>query len=72
MCLKWIKNFLEGRSQYVEIGGVRSTELLSGEDGVVQRGPSSGELFVLFVNSLPMNPEASKNKSLDKKQKLKL
>ena len=54
-CLKWLESFLNQRSQYVEINGVKSKVLLCGKEGVVQGGPSSGELFVLFLNSLPLN-----------------
>ena len=59
--LNWLVDFLKGRSQYVDIGGVKSAELPSGEDGVVQGGPSSGELFVLFLNSLPVNFDKSES-----------
>ena len=54
IALKWIKDFLRRRSQYVEIGGIKTKELLSGDEGVVQGGPSSGELFVIFLNNLPI------------------
>ena len=55
VCLSWLKSFLEHRKQFVEIGGVRSKERQCGPEGVVQGGPSSGELFVIFMNSLPIN-----------------
>ena len=71
LCLSWISNFLEGRSQYVEIGGVKSPCLPSGEDGVVQGGPSSGELFILFLNSLPVNPTATRVSTKETNTKVK-
>ena len=53
--LNWLKDFLDKRSQFVDINGTRSATLPNGDDGVVQGGPSSGELFVIFVNSLPIS-----------------
>ena len=53
-CLKWLEGFLNKRSQYVEINGTKSVVLPCGDEGVVQGGPSSGELFIIFLNSLPL------------------
>ena len=40
-----------------------SKELKNGNEEVVQGGPSSGELFVLFINSLPKTrPQITENK----------
>ena len=54
VCLKWIEGFLSNRSQFVELGGIKSSTLKCGPEGVVQGGPSSGELFVIFLNTLPI------------------
>ena len=51
--LKWLDSFLVDRYQYVEIGGYKSGKLTSGNYGVIQGGPSSGELFNIFLNDLP-------------------
>ena len=53
-CTIWLKNFLSKRSQFVELDGTKSQTIQCGSEGVVQGGPSSGELFVIFLNSLPI------------------
>ena len=53
-CTNWLKNFLSKRSQFVELDGTKSQTIQCGSEGVVQGGPSSGELFVIFLNSLPI------------------
>ena len=49
----WLSSFLKEGSQLVEINGTRSPPLATGNIGVVQGGPSSGQLFNLYINSLP-------------------
>ena len=52
--VKFLKSFLEKRSQYVELGGKTSTILQNGPFGAVQGGKSSGDLFLYYLNELPM------------------
>ena len=47
--LRWLGSFLSERSQIVQILGMRSTPPRSGQQGVVQGGPSSGLLFNIYV-----------------------
>ena len=51
---KWIQNFLKDRKQYVELGGSKSDTLSTRPNGVVQGGKSSGELFLYYLNDLPL------------------
>ena len=51
--LNWLSNFLNNRTQYVDLGGGKSTSLKTGDYGVIQGSPSSGELFNYFLNDLP-------------------
>ena len=50
----WISNFLANRHQYVELGNSKSDILKTGPNGVVQGGKSSGELFLYYLNDLPL------------------
>ena len=52
--LAWVMSFLADRSQAVDIQGKMSTTLMSGEQGVIQGGSSSGDLFLLYLNDLPL------------------
>ena len=51
--VNWIGEFLKDRSQYVEIGGYCSQTLKNGSFGLVQGGPSSGDIFTYYLNDLP-------------------
>ena len=48
-----ISGFLADRSQTVEIDGERSTPMMTGNQGVVQGGPSSGQFFNIYIDELP-------------------
>ena len=50
---KWLKSFLSMRSQVVNLEGTESDTLLTGNNGVVQGGESSGQLFLIYLNDLP-------------------
>ena len=50
---KWLSHFLDGRSQFVEIGGYGSKTIRNGKYGVIQGGPGSGKLFGYYTNDLP-------------------
>ena len=50
---KFIGSFLSSRSQLIELGAIRSSAVATGEQGVVQGGPSSGKFFNIYVNDLP-------------------
>ena len=49
-----LHSFLENRKRYVELDGSKSSILETGPFGVVQGGRSSGELFLYFLNDLPL------------------
>ena len=51
--LLWLKSFLNQRYQQVEINGAMSPPLATGDYGVVQGAPSSGQLFNIYINTLP-------------------
>ena len=51
--LNWTRDFLSSRSQIIEIQGSRSQPLMTGNQGVVQGGPSSGLLFNIYIDDLP-------------------
>ena len=51
--LQFLRSFLATRSQLIEIDGTRSSPLMTGGQGVVQGGPSSGLLFNIYINDLP-------------------
>ena len=53
LAVKFLESFLKDRSHYCEVGSSRSETVKMGLNGVVQGGPSSGELFTLYVNDLP-------------------
>ena len=53
--LKWLKSFLSKRTHYVEVGGAKSPPIQMGEEGVIQGNISSGDLFVIFVNDMPIS-----------------
>ena len=59
---KWITSFLEDRHQFVEINGTRSQILKMGTNGVIQGGPSSCQLFTIYVNDLPAQINEKKNR----------
>ena len=54
LTVKWLSSFLSDRNQLVEIEGVWSEPIKTGEQGVVQGGPSSGKLFNVYMDKLPM------------------
>ena len=49
----FIRSFLASRSQVTELHGVRSEAKETGDQGVVQGGPSSGNFFNIYINKLP-------------------
>ena len=51
--LTWLIDFLDNRSRMINVNGVNSRILKTGEKGVVQGGKSSCELFTLYINDLP-------------------
>ena len=51
--LLWVQDFLKQRTQRVEICGKLSSSLESGEQGIVQGGSSSGDLFIIYMNEIP-------------------
>ena len=53
LTMKWLEDYLSKRQQYVEVNGEKSTVLDIGENGVIQGAPSSGDLFLYFLNNLP-------------------
>ena len=61
--IKFIQSFLKNRSQFVQLGGTKSETIATGPYGVVQGGKSSGELFLIYLNDLPLQltKKASKN-----------
>ena len=67
--LKWLNSFLYNRYQYVQMGGAQSLPEKSGNYGVIQGSPSSGELLNYFINDLPDQVKrVAKNKSLQDPQ----
>ena len=51
--LLWVQDFLSKRQQCVDICGRMSDTIFTGEQGVVQGGASSGDLFLIYLNSIP-------------------
>ena len=51
--LRFLRSFLQNRSNLTEIEGIKSSVLATGKQGVVQGGPSSGLLFNIYINSMP-------------------
>ena len=51
--VNWISSFLGQRSQFVELNGASSEVRKTGDQGVVQGGPSSGNFFNFYINRLP-------------------
>ena len=51
--LKWVQDFLSTRKQCVDICGNMSDSISTGEQGVVQGGASSGDLFLIYLNNIP-------------------
>ena len=51
--VNFISSFLSKRSQMVEIQGVGSPAVPTGDQGVVQGGPSSGKFFNIYIDKLP-------------------
>ena len=49
----WLSSFLGARSSLVEWEGTWSEPTPTGAQGVVQGGPSSGNLFNIYINQLP-------------------